>query len=69
MQKIESKFNIGKIENFHGNLGEGNNYTGEILSPAESFWMKAFWYIFIAFVIVVAGNISSAAILKYILGI
>ncbi|OGD24184.1 hypothetical protein A2Z10_00755 [Candidatus Azambacteria bacterium RBG_16_47_10] len=69
VQKIESKFNIGKIENFHGNLGEGNNYTGEILSPAESFWMKAFWYIFIAFVIVVAGNISSAAILKYILGI
>jgi hypothetical protein len=68
-QEIESKFNIGKIENFHGNLGEGNSYDGEILTPAESFWSKAFWYIFVALIVIVIGNILSFVILKYILGI
>jgi len=68
-QRLESKFSIGKIENFHGNLGEGNNYTGKIFTSAESFWSKVAWYIFVALAVVVVGNILSAVILKYILGI
>jgi hypothetical protein len=62
-QKEKSQFNIGKIENFNGNLGEGNNYT-KILTPTESFWSKAFWYIFIALIVIVVGNILSEIILK-----
>lgn len=70
-QKVESKINIEKIENFHGNLGEGGNYkgSGEMLTPAESFWSKAFWYIFVALGVVIIGEVLSTVIIKYVLKI
>lgn len=68
-QIVESKFSIGNIENFHGNVGEKGEYNGKILTPTESFWSKAFWYIFVALVVVVVGNIASALILNHFFGI
>lgn len=68
-QQIKSKYSIGNIENFHGNIGERNEYTGEILTPKESFLSKFFWYVLVALAIVVAGNILSALILKYVFGL
>ncbi|MEK7156849.1 MAG: hypothetical protein AAB790_03505 [Patescibacteria group bacterium] len=67
-QKV-SRFTIENIENFHGNLGEDNTYESNILTPTESFWSKAFWYIIVALVVVIVGNIVSAVILKNIFGI
>ena len=63
------KFSIGNIENFHGNVGEAGTYDGKILTPDESFWSKAFWYIVVALAVVVVGNILSALILKHVCGI
>lgn len=66
---IESKYKIENIENFNGSIGENNNFSNNILTSAESFWGKAFWYIFVALIVVIAGNIISALILKNIWGI
>jgi len=70
-QNVESKYSIGSIENFHGNIGEGNaNEEGNgIILPHESFWSKFFWYGVIALIVLTVGNILSALILKYVFGI
>ncbi|PCI21382.1 hypothetical protein COB64_00675 [Candidatus Wolfebacteria bacterium] len=68
-QNIESKFNIGSIENFHGNIGENSGSAGKILSPKESFSSKFFWYGVVALVVVILGNIISAIFINHFWGI
>jgi len=65
-QGVESKYNIGKIENFCGNLGEKNKqeWQNSAIVPREGFWSKFFWLAIIAFVVVVIGNVVSTLILN-----
>lgn len=65
-QKIETKYSIENIENFQGNIGEQSKYIGKLQSPRETILSKIFWYMLVALGVVVAGNILSALILKYI---
>jgi len=65
-QALESKYTIGSIENFHGNVGENNKQEerGGIIIPKESLLSKFFWYAVIALAVVIVGNIISALILN-----
>lgn len=64
---VEAKFHIEKIEKFQGNLGDNNNYQAPgIVIPKESFWTRFFWYVVIALIVVIIGNVISGLILKYL---
>lgn len=68
---VEPKYNIGSIENFHGNIGEKNKNEekGGTILPYESFWSKFLWYGVIALIVLTLGNILSVLILKNFFGI
>ncbi|MDX1536033.1 MAG: hypothetical protein R3346_04735 [Candidatus Spechtbacterales bacterium] len=70
-QTVEPKYNIESIENFHGNIGEQNNQNsqGEIVIPDESLLSKFFWYVIIALIVVIVGNVISAIILDKFFGL
>lgn len=65
-QEIESKIKIGNIENFHGNIGDSGKQieNGTIITPVEGFWSKFFWYVVVALVVVIVGNVASGIILN-----
>ena len=68
---IKPKYQIQHIEHFEGSIGESNNFksgSGSIV-PQESFWTKFLWYVIIALIVLVVGNIISALILKFFFAI
>jgi len=67
-QIIQPKYQIGVIEQLHGNIGEFNEQKegGEVMIPKQSLLSKFFWYVLVAFLVVVSGNICSAIILKFL---
>lgn len=66
VKQITSTYQIGHIENFRGNLGEANDYSPGDLLPKESFWNKFTWYVVIAGLVLIIGNISSGLVLHYL---
>lgn len=70
-KKIEPDIKIGNIENFHGNIGNSGNQVenpGVIIGQPETFWTKFFWYVIVALLVVIIGNIASSLILEYTFG-
>ncbi|XOB41334.1 MAG: hypothetical protein ACKKMW_01215 [Candidatus Nealsonbacteria bacterium] len=67
-RKIESKYAIGNIEKFQGSIGDWSQHAGKLQVPRESFWSKFFWYVLVALIVVIIGNIISELILKYMFG-
>ncbi len=69
-KEVKPRYQIQHIENFTGNIGESSNFksvSGQLV-PQETFWVKFFWYVGVALVVVVAGNIISALILRKVFG-
>jgi len=69
VSEIKPKYHIDHIENFTGNIGEKNDFksfSGQLISQ-ETFWTKFFWYVLVALVVLIIGNVFSALILKYFL--
>jgi len=57
-------YHIGNIETLQGNLGENNGNAGGIIKPTEGFWSKFFWYVIVALLVVIAGNVLSVLVLN-----
>lgn len=68
-EDVKPKYEIQHIENFTGNIGEHNKFESGSLVPVETFWNKFFWYVIIALIVVIVGNIISALILKNVFNI
>lgn len=69
VENIKPKYEIQHIENFTGNIGEHNKFESGSIVPVETFWGKFFWYVIVALVVVILGNIISAVILKSVFNI
>lgn len=70
-EHIKPRYQIQNIENFQGNIGDDNNFRlglGSIV-PRENFWNKFLWYVVIALIVLIIGNVISALILKNFFGI
>lgn len=62
-KQIETKYQINHVENFNGNMGENNIESGNII-PIETFWNKFFWYVIVALIVVIVGNVLSEIIIN-----
>jgi hypothetical protein len=67
-QEIEPNIHIDHVETFSGNIGDRNDMVGKAQVP-EGFLSKFFWYVIVALIVLIVGNIISALILKYLFGI
>lgn len=67
-KSIKAKYQIEKIENFSGNLGELNIYQqpGTVV-PKESFWSRFLWFVVVALVVIIVGNVISDLIIIFLL--
>jgi len=69
VENVKPKYEIQHIENFTGNIGEHNKFESGSIVPVETFWGKFFWYVIVALMVVIVGNIISALILKNLFNI
>ena len=70
VETVEGKYQIGKIENFSGNLGENDIFQEPAVAiPKESFWVRFLWYGIIATLVIVFGNVIGGIILEWFLQI
>lgn len=64
-KETNTKYQIGKIENFTGTIGESGTFEQPgIAESKESVWNKIFWYIIVALGVLIVGNVISGLILK-----
>jgi len=66
-QGVEPKYSIQNIENFNGNMGDFNKFNNGALVPQETILSKFFWYVVVAFLVIVIGNVVSELIIKSII--
>lgn len=61
---------IGHIDHLEGNIGDNNIVSNQTsITPQESWLDKFFWYVVVALIVLIIGNVLSGLILKYFFGI